>query len=91
MVEGSEALVINLALAGDASGVGGYLGNVTNNSTLLLVPFLEEEKASSSTMRELLVLYKYYVENDISHLRGSNIVHFCDNSGVASIMFKGSG
>ena len=28
MVEGSEALVIDLTLAGDASGEGGYLVNV---------------------------------------------------------------
>ena len=63
---------------------------MTENLTLLSVPFSEEEKVTSSTMRELLVLYKYYVGKYIGHLRGKNIVHFCDNKGMASVMAKGS-
>ena len=45
----------------------------------------------SSTLRELLVLYKFYVLGDILFLAGLKIIHYCDNMGVAAIMEKGSG
>ena len=91
MVEGAEAFVLDVAFAGIASGVEGYLGVLTNNTTLLSVPFSVEEKAASSTMRELLVLHKYYVNNNLDYLRGLEIVHFYDNKRVAASMAKGSG
>ena len=49
-----------------------------------------EEMLGSFTLRELLVLFKFYVLTDLQHLAGLNIVHFCENCGVSSIMEKGS-
>ena len=91
MIEGSEKIVFDLFFAGDASAIGGYLGDIRNNETLVSFPFSEEEMRGSSTLRELLVLYKFYVLGIISDLAGLYIVHYCDNKGVAAIMEKGSG
>ena len=77
MVEGSEKIIFNQFFAGDASAVGGYLGDIRNNETLVSFPFTEEEMRGSSTLRELLVLYKFYVLGDISYLAGLFIVHYC--------------
>ena len=88
MDKGEEKHVTNLA--GDASGQGGYLGVLTHNKTLLSVPFSPEERGESSTMRELLVLHKYYMNNNLQQLRGLVIVHYCDNKGVEAIMVKES-
>ena len=68
MIQGEESHVVDLFLAGDASGEGGYLGDLTNNKTLLSLPFSPEEEIESSTMRELNVFYKYYMKNNLSHL-----------------------
>ena len=40
-------------------------------------------------MRELYVLHKYYLKNNLHHLRGMVLVHYCDNQGVKAIMAKG--
>ena len=61
MIEGEETHVADLFLAGDASGEGGYFFDLTNDKTLLSVPFTPEERGESSTMRELLVPHKYYL------------------------------
>ena len=90
MVEGSETISFDQFFAGDASAIGGYLGDIPNNATLISFKFTCEEMLGSSTLRELLVLFKFYVLTDIQHLAGLNIVHFCDNKGVSSIMEKGS-
>ena len=37
MIKGEETHVADLFLAGDASGEGGYLGDLTHNKTLLSV------------------------------------------------------
>ena len=90
MVKGTEAISFNAFFAGDASALGGYLGDMIENSTLIYFPFTSEEMLGSSTMRELLVLFKFYCHTDLKHLTGLSIVHYCDNRGVAAIMAKGS-
>ena len=47
MLISEEEHIFEVTLAGDASGAGGYLGNVTENLSLLSVPFSEEEKVTS--------------------------------------------
>ena len=91
MVKGSETILFDQFFAGDASAIGGYLGDIQNNETLVSFQFTLEEMRGSSTLRELLVLFKFYVLGDISFLAGLKIIHYCDNMGVASIMEKGSG
>ena len=91
MVEGSETISFDQFFTGDASAIGGYLGDIHNNATLISFKFTLEEMLGSSTLRELLVLFKFYVLTDIQHLAGLNIVHYCDNKGVSAIMEKGSG
>ena len=64
----SETISFDQFYAGNASAIGGYLGDIANNATLLSFKFTCEEMLGSSTLRELLVLYKFYVLSDLQHL-----------------------
>ena len=68
IVEGSETISFDQFFAGDASAMGGYLGDMVHNSTLLSFKFTCEEMLGSSSLRELLVLYKFYCFSDLQHL-----------------------
>ena len=83
-------VLMNFLLAGDASGVGGFLGNFSANETLLSIPFTADQMEQSSTWRELFVLHKFYTSGGAEAFKGQTILHLCDNAGVASIIRKGS-
>ena len=87
----SETIVFKVVLAGDASVVGAYLGNIQFRSTLLSFPFSEEEAKKSSTFRELLVSYRFYTSNKAGRYSGQSVLHYSDNQAVLHIMEKGSG
>ena len=83
-------VLVNFLFAGDASGVGGFLGNFSSNETLLSLPFSKEQMEQSSTWRELFVLHAFYTSRQAEAFRGKTILHLCDNAGVTSIIRKGS-
>ena len=83
-------VLVNFLLAGDASGVGGFLGNFSSNETLLSLPFSPEQMEQSSTWRELFVLHSFYTSKGAERFRGKTILHLCDNAGVSAIIRKGS-
>ena len=83
-------MLVNFLFAGDASGVGGFLGNYTSNETLLSIPFSSDQMEQSSTWRELFVLHKFYTSVGAEAFRGKTVLHLCDNVGVSSIIRKGS-
>ena len=56
MVTYSESTVFTVTLAGDASAVRAYLGNIQSRSTLSSFPFTEAEAKGRSNSLELLVL-----------------------------------
>ena len=91
MVTSLVTTVFEVTLAGDASGVGAYLGNIQSETTLLSFPFSEEEAKGSSMFRELLVLERFYTSEEARKYAGRTILHYCDNQAVCSIMVKGSG
>ena len=81
--------MFKVTLAGDASGVGTYLGNLESETTLISFPFTEVEGRGSSTYGELLVLEKFYTGGARDYAR-KTVLHYCDNQGVCAIMKKGS-
>ena len=71
-------VLVNFLFAGDAFGVGGFLGNFGSNKTLLSLPFSKEQMEQSSTWRELFVLHAFYTSRQAEALWGKTILHLCD-------------
>ena len=64
MVISSKTTVFEVTLAGDASAVGAYLGNIQSETTLLSFPFSKKGAKGSSTFRELWVLDIFYTSKE---------------------------
>ena len=81
---------VQIKVAGDASGVGLYLGDSVSRTTLLSLPFSEEEQRKSSTWRELRILELFYTSSRADCYAGRTILHLTDNVNVRQIVKKGS-
>ena len=80
-----------ITVVSDSSEVGTFGYQLEDNFKVLLRrSFDEEERRSSSTMRELLAL-KFIYTSEISNLwSGFKVLHLTDNQAVASIVERGS-
>ena len=81
---------VNCQVAGDASGAGLYLGDSVSRSTLLSLPFSEEEQLKSSTWKELCILELFYTSPGAARYSGRTVLHLTDNVNVRQIVKKGS-
>ena len=80
-----------ISVVSDSSEVGAFGYQLEDSYKVLLRrSFDEEERRSSSTMRELLAL-KFIYTSEISDLwKGFRVLHLTDNQAVASIVERGS-
>ena len=82
---------VNHYLAGDASGCGLCLmQSSVVIRTLISESLMPEESNTSSTLREILVFYKFYCRPQTAQYRDQTLIHFTDNQTAASILVKGS-
>ena len=84
-------VVFSRSFASDASGIG--CGTVEFSSAGLRLcmqrAFSAEEQSLSSTERELISLYDFYVRN-LSELRGLSVIHYTDNFNLERLFVYGS-
>lgn len=80
-----------IKVVSDSSELGTFGYQLEDNFKVLLRrSFDEEERKSSSTMRELLALKFIYTSSIAEPWKGLRILHLTDNQGVASIVQNGS-
>ena len=84
-------LDLGLVFVSDSSSVGLFSYLVQGKECIAQRAFTEQERAESSTYRELLAFVETWTNRQVlARFRGFTVAHYTDNKGLASIICKGS-
>ena len=91
MSNGESTVPASCRTASDSSGIGLYSYEVEKKVCLASRAFTAEERAQSSTYRELLAFYETWTDEKVlSSFSGQIVAHHTDNKAMVYIIAKGS-
>ena len=91
MSNGESMVPASCRTASDSSGIGLYSYEVEKKLCLARRAFTAEERAQSSTYRELLAFYETWTDEKVlSSFSGQKVAHHTDNKAMVYIIAKGS-